>query len=148
MVSLTSTFCCYVAAVVSDSVWPHRGQPTRLPRPWDSPGKNTGVGCHVLLQCLKVKRKVKLPSRVRLFATQWTVAYKAPPSLGFSRQKCWSELPLPSPVAWARSSQIHFFFSLFRKHSNRSGLHSKFTETPRCSLGMSSPLASLKLVWG
>ena len=34
---------------------PHRQQPTRLPRPWDSPGKNTGVGCHVLLQCMKVK---------------------------------------------------------------------------------------------
>ena len=34
---------------------PHRRQPTRLPRPWDSPGKNTGVGCHCLLQCVKVK---------------------------------------------------------------------------------------------
>jgi len=40
---------------MSDSVWPHRWQPTRLPRPWDSPGKNTGVGCHFLLQCMKVK---------------------------------------------------------------------------------------------
>ena len=35
---------------MSDSVQPHRRQPTRLPRPWDSPGKNTGVGCHFLLQ--------------------------------------------------------------------------------------------------
>ena len=34
---------------------PHRQQPTRLPRPWDSPSKNTGVGCHFLLQCMKVK---------------------------------------------------------------------------------------------
>ena len=34
---------------------PHRRQPTRLPRPWDSPSKNTGVGCHFLLQCMKVK---------------------------------------------------------------------------------------------
>ena len=40
---------------MSDSVRPHRGQPTRLPCPWDSPGKNTGVGCHFLLQCMKVK---------------------------------------------------------------------------------------------
>ena len=38
-----------------DSVRPHRRQPTRLPHPWDSPGKNTGVGCHFLLQCMKVK---------------------------------------------------------------------------------------------
>ena len=40
---------------MSDSVRPHRWQPTRLPRPWDSPGKNTGVGCHFLFQCMKVK---------------------------------------------------------------------------------------------
>ena len=40
---------------MSDSMRPHRRQPTRLPRPWDSPGKNTGVGCHFLLQCVKVK---------------------------------------------------------------------------------------------
>ena len=40
---------------MSDSVRPHRQQPTRLPRPWDSPGKNTGVGCHFLLQRNKVK---------------------------------------------------------------------------------------------
>ena len=42
-------------SVVSDSVRPQRRQPTRLRRPWDSPGKNTGVGCHFLLQCMKVK---------------------------------------------------------------------------------------------
>ena len=42
-------------SVVSDPVRPHRRQPTRLPRPWDSPGRNTGVGCHFLLQCMKVK---------------------------------------------------------------------------------------------
>ena len=40
---------------MSDSVRPHRWQPTRLPCPWGSPGKNTGVGCHFLLQCMKVK---------------------------------------------------------------------------------------------
>ena len=40
---------------MSDSARPHRQQPIRLPRPWDSPGKNTGVGCHFLLQCMQVK---------------------------------------------------------------------------------------------
>ena len=71
---------------------PHRRQPTRLPHPWDSPGKNAGVGCHFLLQCMKVKsesevaQKVKSLSRIRLLATPWTVAYQAPPSMGFSRQ--------------------------------------------------------------
>ena len=42
-------------SVMSDSVRPHRRQPTRLCHPWDSPGKNTGVGCYFLLQCMKVK---------------------------------------------------------------------------------------------
>ena len=82
-------------SVMSDSVSPQRRQPTRLPRPWDSPGKNTGVGCHFLLQCMNVK--VKLLSRVRLLATPWTAAYQAPPSMGFARQEYWSGLPLPSP---------------------------------------------------
>ena len=48
--------CCrQITSVMSSSVWPQRRQPTRLPRPWDSPGKNTGVGCHFLLQCMNVK---------------------------------------------------------------------------------------------
>ena len=47
--------CCCVASVLSNSVRPNRRQPTRLPRPWDSPSKNTGVRCHFLLQCMKVK---------------------------------------------------------------------------------------------
>ena len=54
-VHLRCCCCCCVASVVSDSVRPHRRQPTRLHRPWDSPGKNTGVGRHFLLQCMKVK---------------------------------------------------------------------------------------------
>ena len=66
------------------------GSPPGLPCPWDSPGKNTGVGCHFLLQCVKVK----LLSRVRLLATPWTAAYQAPLSMGFSRLEYWSGVPL------------------------------------------------------
>ena len=46
--------------VRSDSVRPHRRQPTRLPHPWDSQGKNTGVGCRCLLQCMKVKSESEI----------------------------------------------------------------------------------------
>ena len=76
------------------TVGPQRRQPVRFLCPWDSPGKNTGVGCHFLLQCVKVKSL----SRVRLFATPWTAAYQAPPSMRFSRQEYWSGVPLPSPI--------------------------------------------------
>ena len=61
--------------------------------PWDSPGKNTGVGCHFLLRCMKVKSE----SEVAHLATPWTAAYQAPPSMGFFRQEHWSGVPLPSP---------------------------------------------------
>ena len=53
---------------MSDSVWPHRRQPTRLPRPWDSPGKNTGVGCHFLLQYMKVKSESEVTQSCPTFS--------------------------------------------------------------------------------
>ena len=46
---------------MSDSVGSHRRQRIRLPCPWDSPGKNSGVGCHFLLQCMKVKSESEVP---------------------------------------------------------------------------------------
>ena len=55
----------------------------QAPRPWDSPGKNTGVGCHFLLQCMKVRSESEVVSRVRFFATPWTAAHQAPPLMGF-----------------------------------------------------------------
>ena len=73
---------------------PHRQQPTRLPHPWDSPGKNTGVDCHFLLQSVKVKSL----SHVRFLVTPRTAAHQAPLSMGFSRQEYWSGVPLPSPM--------------------------------------------------
>ena len=83
---------------MSDPVRPRKWQPTRLPGPWDSPGKNTAVGCHFLLQYMKGKVKVKSLSRVQLLATPWAAAHQAPPSMGLSRQEYWSGVPLPSPV--------------------------------------------------
>ena len=76
---------------------PRRRQPTRLPRPWDSPGKNTGVGCHFLLQCMKVKSESEVAQSYPTLSDPWTAAYQAPLSMGFSRQEYWSGLPLPSP---------------------------------------------------
>ena len=69
----------------------------QAPRPWDSPGKNTGVGCHFLLQCMKVKNESEVAQSCPILATPWTAAYQAPPSMGFSKQEYWSGVPLPSP---------------------------------------------------
>ena len=109
-------------SVVSDSLWPCGRQPSRLLCPRDFPGKNTGAGCHFLLQGIFPTKesnlglppcgqmlyrlshkgiakggKGKSLSHVRLFTTSWTVACQAPLSLGFPRQEYWSGLPFPSP---------------------------------------------------
>ena len=86
---------------MSDSVRPHRRQPTRLLLPWDSPGKNAGVGCHFLLQCMEVKSEREVAQSCLTLATPWTAAYQAPLSMGFSRQKYWSGVPLPSLIVIA-----------------------------------------------
>ena len=90
---------------MSDSVRPHRWQPIRLCRPWDSPGKNTGVGCHFLLQCMKVKSKSEVAQSCPTFTTPWTAAHQAPPSMGFSRQEYWSGVSLPSPKGLHKHTQ-------------------------------------------
>ena len=91
---------------MSNSVRPHRRQPTRIPRPWDSPGKNTGVGYHFLLQCMKVKSESEVAQSCPTLSTPWTAAYQAPPSMGFSRQKYWSGVPLPPPYLILASPYI------------------------------------------
>ena len=65
----------------------HRWQPTRLPHPWDSPGKNTEVGCHFLLRCMKVESESEVAQSCLTLATPWTAAYQAPLPMGFSRQE-------------------------------------------------------------
>ena len=83
-------------------MWPHRRQPTRLPRPWDSPGKNAGVGCYFLLQCMKVKSESEVAHSCPTLSDPMGCSLQAPPSMGFSRQEYWSGVPLPSPKPLSR----------------------------------------------
>ena len=112
---------------MSDPVRPHRWQPTRLPHPWDSPGKNTGVGCHLLLQCMKVKNESQV---VQSCPTQ------RPHGLQHSRLPCPSRtrslLKLMSVESVMPSNHLILCFSLLlppsifpsiRVFSNESGLH-------------------------
>ena len=105
---------------MSDSVQPHRRQPTRLPCPWDSPGKNTGVGCHFLLQCMKVKSESEVAQSCPTLSLGGTAAYQAPPSMRFSRQEYWSGLPLPSPLECMYLFKLVFLF--FGGYIPRSGI--------------------------
>ena len=109
-------------SVVSDSVRPHRWQPTRLPRPWDSPGKNIGVVCHFLLQCTKMKSESEVAQSCLTLRDPWTAAYQFPPSMRFPRQEYWSGLPLPShsisifqslSIALVSHLKSSFFYQIF-----------------------------------
>ena len=99
---------------------PIDGSPLGSPRPWDSPGKNTGMGCHFLLQCMKGKVKVKSLSLVQLFTTPWTAAYQDPLSMGFSRQEYWSGLPLSSPH-YTIPYTVYLYSPMCQLYLNKSG---------------------------
>ena len=99
---------------------PHRRQPTSLPRPWDSPDKNTGVGCHFFLQCMKVKSENEVAQSCPTLATPWTEAHQAPLSTGFSRQEYWSGVPLPSPYETLKyPKQVPKYSSLSERERNK-----------------------------
>ena len=87
--------CCWVASVVSDSVRPHRRQPTRLPRLGILQARTLEWISISFSNAWKWKVKVKLLSRAQILATPWSAAHQAPPSMGFSRQEYWSGVPLP-----------------------------------------------------
>ena len=97
---------------MSDSVRPHRRQPTRLPQPWDAPGKSTGVGWHFLLQCMQVKSESEIAQSCPTLSNPMDRS-QAPPSMGFSRQEYWSGLPLPSLICIDTLNFLSFIFFHF-----------------------------------
>ena len=84
-------------SVMSDSWRPHGLPPSRLLHPWDSPGKNTGVGCHFLLQCMKVKSESEVAQSCPTHSNPMDCSLPGSSIHGFSRQEFWSRVPSPSP---------------------------------------------------
>ena len=83
---------------MSDFVQPHRQQPTRLPYPWDSPGKNNEVGCHFLLQCVKVKNESEVTQSCLTHSNPMDCSLPGSSVHGIFGQEYWSGVPLPSPI--------------------------------------------------
>ena len=81
---------------MSDSVRPHRRQPARLPRPWDSPGKNTGVGCHFLLQCMKVKSESEVAQSCLTLSDPMACSLPGSSIHGIFQARGLEWVPLPS----------------------------------------------------
>ena len=146
---------------MSDSVRPQRGQPTRLPRPWDSPGKNTGVGCHFLLQCMKVKSESEVSQSCPTLSDpmdcslpgssvhgifqarvlEWgAIAFSIEDATLVKRQSGWSDLYTKPLLYWL----IEFSQSLkikkeestkimnFQLYQLSTQCQLKFTSTPSC----------------
>ena len=113
---------------MSDSVRPQSQQPTRLPRPWDSPGKNTGVGYHFLLQCMKVKSESETaqlcPTLLRLYGLQptrllhpWDFPSKST-RVGCHYLLCFSIYDMPSKILGSRDNQAEEDSFRFQRLSN------------------------------
>ena len=81
-------------SLVSDSGLPHRPQPTRFPRPWDSPDKNTGVGCHFLLQCVKVKSESEVTQLCLTLSDPTDCSLRGSSIHGIFQARVWSGVPL------------------------------------------------------
>ena len=81
---------------------------TRVPCPWDSPDKNTGVGCHFLLQCMKVKSESEVAQQCPTVSNPMDCNLPGSSIHGIFQAKYWSGVPLPSPTRnqiWALNSE-------------------------------------------
>ena len=120
---------------MSDSVQPHGRQPTRLLCPWDSPGKNTGVGCHFLFQGMKMESESEVSQSCLTLSDPMDCRLEAPPSMGFSGQQYWSGVPLSSPY-WSLINVIIFkLYNLLNFYTHmQSFCNNQYSFTPKfCS---------------
>ena len=123
---------------MSDSARPQRRQPTRLPRPWDSPGKNTGVGCHFLLQCMKVKSESEVAQSCQTLSDPLDCSLPGSSVHGIFQARVLEWGATASSVSYTRSSI--FFASSNKTLQNLGSLH--FTAL------LGSPLISRWCWWG
>ena len=113
---------------MSDSVRPHRRQPTRLPRPWDSPGKNTGVGCHFLLQCMKVKSESQVAQSCPTLSDPMDCSPPGSSVHGIFQARVleWGAIAFSAPLDYFDDNPPLFSLTCLFKHSaspvNNSGI--------------------------
>ena len=90
-------FVCEVTSVMCNSVRLHRQQPTKLPRPRDSPGKNTGVGCHFLLQCMKVNSESEIAQSCATLSDSMDCSLPGSSVHGIFQARVLEWVAMPSP---------------------------------------------------
>ena len=117
---------------MSNSVRPHRQQPTRLPRPWDSPGKNIGVGCHFLLQCMKVKSESEIAHSCLTLSDPMDCSLLGSSIHGIFQARVleWGAIAFSEyPLAIIKSK---LFCLIFTKFFSQNSFLGKYYVTPYC----------------
>ena len=107
-----------------DSVRPHRQQPTRLLHPWDSPGKNTGVGCHFLLQCMKVKSESEVTQSCPTLSDLMDCSLPASSIHGIFQAKVleWGAIAF-LPESKKEDQNVHPMCRIFKRLPKGQGFH-------------------------
>ena len=113
--------CAYAAAAAKSlqscpTLRPQRRQPTRLLRPWDSPGENTGVGCHFLLQCMTVKSESEVAQLCPTLSDPMDCSLPG----SSVHQEYWSWVPLPSPINMINMVHIYILKHIYINIINMS----------------------------
>ena len=108
---------------MSDSVQPHRRQPARLSHPWDSPGKNIGVGCHFLLQCMKVKSESEVAQSCPTLSDPRDCSLLGSSVHGIFQARVLAWVPLPSPLVALDGVIFYSHFLKFCLHLHPWILH-------------------------
>ena len=105
---------------MSNSVRLHRLQPTRLPHPWDSPGKNTGVGCHFLLQCMKVKIQSEVAQSCLTLSDPMDCSPPGSSIHGVFQARVleWGAIAFSIPCGMAKNIFFYFFSWTYKKQQN------------------------------
>ena len=124
--SMSCCCCCYITLVMSNSVRPHRRQPTRIPRPWDCPGKNTGAGCHFLLQCMKVKSESEVTQLCQTLSDTMDCSLPGSSVHGIFQARVLSGVPLPSLLKSNEAKGKNFIHSNVASESTKSKILKMF----------------------
>ena len=126
---------------MSDSVRPHRQQPTRLPCPWDSPGKNTGVGCHFLLPCMKVKSESEVAQSCPTLSDPMDYSIPGSSAHGIFQARVleWGAIAMLQPLIPGRGCKLSMAtFSVDSRGSLRFFSQSSVASTCRVELACKS----------
>ena len=132
---------------MSNSVQLHRRQPTRLPCPWDSPGKNTGAGCHFLLPCMKVKSESEVPQSCPTLSDPMNCSLPGSSIHGIFQARVLEWVPLPSPKLMVQLLLIFDLIPVQITFPSNSIIYCPLNHLPEKATAPHSSTLAWKIPW-